>query len=429
MNYPFTASEESISVFFAGSMRSIPSTDSGFAELSAHLKGGVHDYATIEALVDKPTMIRRLTEGKVAVVGNTVYHKGSPVHTTLAEKLVYLLEEGYDAKPWARFMDRVMQNPSERSRGCLFDFLSVWDAPIDTDGCFIAFKRVTDDYKDFYTQTFDNSPGADVSIPREKVNDDPDVKCSYGLHVAASSYLGHYHGSSGRVVACRVAPEDVVAVPSDYGFAKMRVCAYTVLGDAEESFVNNAHTCRMYEPEPAATAEHAEAEDSIDYDVFDEEDPYCGDCGMVPVDFEDELCETCENVELDHWRSDCDAQTKFLREEESIAETGCTSDGVPVEESYISYYGAGHNVKRFTDGDYGSGVPSPATDDSVDEEPSEMSFTRAGVTYWASQIAAGVAEHGQRAFAKMTGVPRSTIQEWLKKINGPVFTPDDSHLF
>jgi hypothetical protein len=43
-------------------------------------------------------------------------------------------------------------------------------------------------------------------------------------------------------------------------------------------------------------------------------------------------------------------------------------------------------------------------------------FQRSGQSYTAAQITSGVAQHGQRGYAAMTGIPRSTIQEWLKQI-------------
>ena len=47
----------------------------------------------------------------------------------------------------------------------------------------------------------------------------------------------------------------------------------------------------------------------------------------------------------------------------------------------------------------------------------EKTFSKDGVTYTASGIKAGVDDYGQRGYARITGIPRTTIQEWLKVID------------
>jgi len=385
MFFPNNVSDQSISVFFNGRMCSIPASDPNFKALSEHLKEAEHSYAVIENLVDKPKMIARLTEGLVTVVGSTVYYEGTPVHSTMAYRLLDILNAGQNAKVWARFIERVMANPSDRSRKCLYDFLNVWKAPLTEDGCFIAFKRVRADYKDIHSGTFDNSPGNTISMDRSKVNDDPDVYCSYGLHVAASSYLGHFATAyENRTLACKVDPADVVAVPGDYGFSKMRVCKYIVLGDAEESFYNNAEASPVYQPkkEPVELDSWGEP---VEYE--DEDDiPYCAMCGSCEVDSEDEWCDSCEQEEEDERQEAFDAECAEMERQDTIAETGVTPDGVLVDEARAEAY----------------------------EAEQEQTFERAGKTYTQAQITEGGNKGGQRGYSGMTGVPR-TLQDWIAK--------------
>ncbi|AMO44152.1 rIIB lysis inhibitor [Ruegeria phage vB_RpoS-V10] len=425
MFFPNNVSDQSISVFFAGGMRSIPASDPGFAELSAHLALGEHDYETVERLVDKPKMIARLSEGLVQVIGSTVYYKGTPAHSTIAYRLLDILNAGQNAQVWARFLERVMANPSARSRQCLYEFLDAWKAPLTEDGCFITFKRVRADYRDIHSGKFDNSPGQTVEVSRDEVDDDPDETCSYGLHVAATSYLGHHYVSSPsyNTIACKVDPADVVAVPRDYGSAKMRVCKYVVLGDAEESFYNNAESSPIV-PLSMTTSDDMAPEVYVDDDFEDEDNedricpdcgdykadwqaicedcedarneeediPYCGNCGNVEVDEEDDLCDRCEQEEHAEWQEQWDADARAMEEEDCIAETGCTLNGVPVSDDPSDY------------------------DDIPDTEASEMAFMRGGVTYQASEIMVGIANHGQRGYSRMTGIPRTTLQDWTTKI-------------
>ena len=72
------------------------------------------------------------------------------------------------------------------------EFLENKNLPITEDGCFLAYKAVTSDYKDKWTQQIDNSVGETVSMPRRKVNDDCGMGCADGLHCGAIEYVEGY---------------------------------------------------------------------------------------------------------------------------------------------------------------------------------------------------------------------------------------------
>jgi hypothetical protein len=113
--------------------------------------------------------------------------------------------------------------------------------PLDDDGDFIAYKRVRAAnsaidrrFVDIFTGQIDNSPGASVALPRNQVDEDPERTCSHGLHVCSHEYLPHFGcGNGDAVVAVKVDPEHVVAIPRDYNNAKMRVSQYTVVKEIE----------------------------------------------------------------------------------------------------------------------------------------------------------------------------------------------------
>lgn len=80
----------------------------------------------------------------------------------------------------------------------------------------------------------DNSIGNVIKMDRAKVDDDPQHTCSSGLHVCADEYLkGYATDSNARTLVVEVNPANVVAVPYDYNFSKMRVCEYKVLAEIE----------------------------------------------------------------------------------------------------------------------------------------------------------------------------------------------------
>jgi hypothetical protein len=244
--FPYMLSNESATVFFEGRVLQVLNTDSRFEPLVEHLKLPTHDRDVLEGLLDKPKQIARLTEGLVEVREDTVFYKNEAVNDTLAQKLVSLIDGGFDARPWARFMSNLMENPSYRSREQLYQFLEKHGAPITPDGHFIAFKNVRSDFKDIHSGTFDNSPGKIVAMPRQAVDDDQNRTCSAGLHACASPYLDHFYRSGSRTVAVKINPRDVVSIPTDYDFAKMRVSQYEVLSEVDRGQVKEIEQQVIY---------------------------------------------------------------------------------------------------------------------------------------------------------------------------------------
>lgn len=231
MRVPYTLSAESITVFVNGKMRTVLSDSANFEKLKDHLRKPEHDTETILRLSDREEAVRS-SHSAVEVINGTVYYKGEELHNALTNKLLNLLDDGFNAEPWVKFLEKLMNNPSYRSRNCLFEFLDHFNAPITPEGNFIAFKRVRDNWKDIRSNTFENRIGTVVKMDRTKVDDDPNNTCSSGLHVCADEYLkGYATGDNYRTLVVAVDPANVVAVPYDYNFSKMRVCEYEVLSE------------------------------------------------------------------------------------------------------------------------------------------------------------------------------------------------------
>lgn len=146
-------------------------------------------------------------------------------------KLIEVADEGFDIQPLANFAKRVRKNPSEAVQARLYEFMEKGQLPLTEDGSFIAYKVVRSNFKDKHSGRFDNSPGQYVSMPREQVDDNDHRTCSTGLHVCSKNYIRSFRSGNDKLVACIVAPEDVVSIPVDYNDAKMRTAAYTVLAE------------------------------------------------------------------------------------------------------------------------------------------------------------------------------------------------------
>ena len=459
--FSYTVTEANIIVLVDGLLIKIPKTHSGYRDLAQHLQGDEHDAETIKTLADKRAALARLTAGQVTVMGSTVYYRGAPIRSALSDRLVKLTDEGFDATPWALFMDKVMQNPSENSKERLFQFLERWDAPLTPDGDFIAFKGVRDDYSSTRTDPEGNKvynrPGDVVKMDRDQVVEDPDITCASGLHACASHYLDSFWGTQNKVLALAINPRDVVSIPIDYNLSKMRVCRYEVIGDVEDTrhrdrlehaqVVDQNAEGRVV-PVAAPPVMVLNQEDRVYDDPLDQADfiyqgeeyfetdedfdvddiVVCINTGKIgkvfdrrDVTFRDE-----DHPEHDEWydgslSGDLIDDVTFV---EVIAEDGETLTGAwnvnngeewPFNKLEKAAYpepdeGEFHDYGYDEDGYYDESEP-------CENEQVVFEHAATGRSFGAKEVISIVGEIGQRGFARKFDIPRTTVQDWLRRAN------------
>lgn len=218
---------ESVVVNFLGETYSIKNGDMRYEDVVKALSEGRFEEVPNlsrsigNSLVDK--------EKGMEFKDNNVFIDGEMIPEQLAERILEYKRQNLPYDSLANFARKLRSNPSFNSRLMLFKFLENNGHPFTDEGNFIAYRRVTENFKDFHTKRMDNSVGAICSMPREKVDDNPNNLCSSGLHVASWEYPSQYFGSGGHLIEVEVDPADVVAVPTDYNGKKMRVCKFKVL--------------------------------------------------------------------------------------------------------------------------------------------------------------------------------------------------------
>lgn len=197
------------------------------------------DYDGIRDLLTAPVRdFLSFENGRVSVRdGLVMLDDYTPVEKVLATRLLDMLKLGLDVEPMARFVENLYDNPSYRAVNELYGFLEASNLTITPDGCFLAYKRVRDDYMDIYTGKMDNSIGSHPWMNRNEVDDNKEETCSKGLHFCGRDYLGSYGTSSNgcRTMVVKVNPRDVVSIPVDYNNHKGRACEYDVVGELEHS--------------------------------------------------------------------------------------------------------------------------------------------------------------------------------------------------
>lgn len=267
MTIPKIITDSGITLYIPGSAPFQMSSDHSLysALIDAVKDGDVND---IKEIVDLAKRVKTYvsSDADVQFIDGEMFYKGEAVSGALVERILQMMNKGFDVKPMITFFKNLQQNPSYKSRENLYRFLEhCGDLPITDDGHFIAYKWVRNNYHDVHSGKFDNSVGKVVSMPRSKVDDDSNQTCSTGLHVCSNGYVKF----GDKLMLVKVNPRDVVSVPYDYDNAKMRVCEYKVIEE-----VSQAEYVKFNDP-----VYNTQDEDEIDEDDCDDCDDTCSHCG------------------------------------------------------------------------------------------------------------------------------------------------------
>ena len=82
---------------------------------------------------------------------------------------------------------------------------------------------------------------------RRQVSDNCEEGCAAGLHVGTYEYANDWAGNDGVVLLVKFDPADIVSVPNDCNYSKMRVSKYTVVSIAREQLEEEVYLEDEYE--------------------------------------------------------------------------------------------------------------------------------------------------------------------------------------
>jgi len=290
--------EANITIFANGKVYVAHSTHPNYERIR---EGFLSDDDTVLDLFDVSVAVgqkfERLSE-RVTVSNGRLYFDGVEVENVLAKQVIRFMNEGVQPLKYmalVNFFDNVMQNPQEHSREQLYDWLDKHEFTITPDGMIVGYKGVralsNDEFESISsgtaivngeTQTgrIKQKVGDIVEMPRSEVAFDPSVGCSTGLHVGNYRYANSF--AEGALLEVHVNPRDVVSVPTDSNWEKVRVCRYKVIGTLEAEYSS-----------PVLWSE----------DYVDEygEEPFengCTNCGWLTQEsLYDGLCKECYDEE------------------------------------------------------------------------------------------------------------------------------------
>ena len=166
------------------------------------------------------------------------------------EGLLQHAAAGAGAKGLAKFIENFAMIPRAHSQKELLDFIAWHDMPIADDGTLIVYKRVQalekdcETFVDCHTRHVKQRLGSVVLMPDSRVDPNRNIECSRGYHVASQSYIKSFGGDT--LLICKVKPQNVIAVPRDYGSSKMRCSEYFIVAVAPNELLNEVCSNRPF---------------------------------------------------------------------------------------------------------------------------------------------------------------------------------------
>lgn len=227
----YFSSESSLTVYVNGKAYTVDNGHKNILRIREALAEGNQD--KLETALDIKKALVDYTQGKVTVKGEQVLYDGQPCHHKVVDKILDFIQRGLDFKPLVAFLDNIKDNGSMSCCECGFDFIDRGNLPITSDGHFLAYRCVRNDYKDWYSNSVDNSPGQKPFMERKLCDDTRGLACSKGFHVGTLNYVHSFHWGEGRCIIVKVNPKDIVSLPAhgDTTQEKIRVNTYEVVGE------------------------------------------------------------------------------------------------------------------------------------------------------------------------------------------------------
>lgn len=168
----------------------------------------------------------KATHTIVAVVGETVIPGMEKMNAHFVRAAKLGSQKGVEN--FLERLSKVIVNRSHRIED-LLRFMERGDLPIADDGSIVIYKVLRnsgDHFVDCHTGNVKQRVGSFVCMDESLVDHNRNNECSNGLHIARRGYVSSFSGDV--ITICKLAPEDVIAVPS-YDANKMRVCGYHIV--------------------------------------------------------------------------------------------------------------------------------------------------------------------------------------------------------
>ena len=230
---PYILTEKSLTVVIEGKAHTMNNDHPSFERAKEALQN--EEWDRMENLFDVSKAVEDYldADAEIEVKDGAVFYQGEAIHNLVVDKVLDFMRKNLPYQPLVKFLANMMDNPSHRAIDELYSFLEHKNMPITPEGNFLAYKGVTDDFKDFHTRKFSNKVGDVLEMRRNGVCDDANRGCSSGFHAGSYEYAKGYASNGGNLMIVEINPADVVSVPYDCSCQKLRTSKYKVVGHYE----------------------------------------------------------------------------------------------------------------------------------------------------------------------------------------------------
>jgi hypothetical protein len=187
--------------------------------------------------------------GKITYEGGVLRYNGSIIKNSMAERIIRMIEDGFNADPLIKFFEFCYENPNPTVVDRLYDFLANNCIMIDNNGLIVGYKKVREDGYDYYSGTVKYELNQVVTIERDKCDSSSANTCSSGLHIGSLDYVTRqWYPGQGKIFLLRTNPRDVTAIPEEAGAPKLRSCRVEVIAEYKGEAMPS-----VYQPESKIT--------------------------------------------------------------------------------------------------------------------------------------------------------------------------------
>jgi hypothetical protein len=245
--------ESLILIYEDGDPVTVPGTHPRFSEILELLRSGDAEDEKVKELVNimhaAGKKLSAITD-RVSIAPYGVFFDGDILRSELAEIIGDMLDEGRgdDLAAVAKFLENAAANQSIEAIDAMYRWITNRDMILTSEGTFLAYKGVKKDASgkivsitsgtalvdgEEFTGNIPNPVGSVITMPRSAVTADTAVGCGPGLHAGTYSYARSFAGYNAPMLLVEINPRDVVSVPSDSSFQKLRVSRYKVIEHIE----------------------------------------------------------------------------------------------------------------------------------------------------------------------------------------------------
>lgn len=190
-------------------------------------------YVNIERLFELKKSIEKCFDVTVKN-GSQVFYKNKQLNNALTDKILNAYRNNLPTRPWIKFLNNLMQNPSEHCRNNFFSYVESHGLPIDSNGMVYAWKAVNNKLRDKWTNKISFSPGKSPELKRDNCEANVNVECGQSLHCGNAGYVRQYGNlNEDRFLLVKFNPKD--ALNCDY--EKLRVCKMKVVREVKRGEV------------------------------------------------------------------------------------------------------------------------------------------------------------------------------------------------